>query len=218
MEILEIELLTNDIEGTFGFYAEMLGLQIISRNKDWVSFAAGATKLTFRYSKTEKPIYHFAFDIPNNQLLEAFAWVESRTEILEVIPNDKIADFRNWNAKSFYFYDNNGNILECIARFNLENKSEKPFDGASIVSISEIGFVAKDVSKLCDELVDKYGLPVFSMQPKLDKFIVLGTESGLFILAAEGKDWYPTKIKAKSFWSKVVFSINGKTQEIEVMA
>lgn len=73
MEILEIELLTNDIEGTLGFYAEILGLQIISRNKDWVSFAAGATKLTFRFSKTEKPIYHFAFDIPNNQLLEAFA-------------------------------------------------------------------------------------------------------------------------------------------------
>lgn len=144
--------------------------------------------------------------------------MESRTEILEVIPPDKIADFHNWNAKSFYFYDNNGNILECIARFNLENKSEKPFDGASIVSISEIGFVAKDVSKFCDELVSKYGLPVFSMQPKLDKFIVLGTETGLFILAAEGKDWYPTTTKAKPFWSKVVFLNNGKKQEIEFMA
>lgn len=218
MEILEIELLTNDIEGTLGFYAEILGLQIISRNKDWVSFAAGATKLTFRFSKTEKPIYYFAFDIPNNQLLEAFAWVESRTEILEVIPPDKIADFHNWNAKSFYFYDNNGNILECISRFNLENKSEKTFGGALIVSISEIGFVAKDVSKFCDELVSKCRLPVFSMQPKLDKFIVLGTETGLFILASEGKDWYPTKTKAKPFWSKVVFLNNGKKQEIEFMA
>lgn len=217
MEILEIELLTNDIEATIGFYTKILGLQIISRNKHWVSFAAGATKLTFRFLKKEKPVYHFAFDIPNNQLIDVFAWVESRTKILEVIPPDKIADFHNWNAKSFYFYDNNGNILECIARFNLENKSEKPFDSTSIVSISEIGFVAKNVSKFCDELVYKYGLPVFSLQPKLDKFIVLGTETGLFILAKEGKDWYPTKIKAKSFWSKVVFSINGKTQEIEVI-
>lgn len=218
MEILEIELLTNDIEATVRFYAEILGLEIISRNKDWVTFATGATKLTFRFSKTEKPVYHFAFDIPNNQLLEAFEWAESRTEILEVIPPNKIADFYNWNAKSFYFYDNNGNILECIARFNLENKSEEPFDGTSIVSISEIGFVAKNVSELCDELVGKYGLPVFSMQPKLDKFIVLGTETGLFILAAEGKYWYPTTIKAKSFWTKVVFSNNGKKQEIEVRA
>jgi catechol 2,3-dioxygenase-like lactoylglutathione lyase family enzyme len=217
MEILEIELLTNDIEETISFYTKILGLQIILQNKDSVSFAAGITKLTFRRSEKEKPVYHFAFDIPNNQLLEAFAWIERRTDILEVIAPDKIADFYNWNAKSFYFYDNNGNILECIARFNLENKSEKIFDGASIVSISEIGFVAKNVSKLCDELVDKYGLSVFSMQPKLDKFIVLGTETGLFILAEEGKDWYPTKRKAKSFWSKVVFANNGKMQEIEVL-
>jgi catechol 2,3-dioxygenase-like lactoylglutathione lyase family enzyme len=216
MKILEIELLTNDIQATISFYAKTLGLQIISANEDWVSFAAGSTKLTFKYSIIENPVYHFAFDIPNNQLLEAFAWVESRTDILEVIPANKIADFYNWNAKSFYFYDNNGNILECIARFNLDNKSEKPFDGSSLISISEIGFVSKHVSELCDELVDKYDLPVFSMQPKLDKFIVLGTETGLFILAGEGKDWYPTKTKAKSFWTKVVFATNGKMQEIEV--
>lgn len=216
MEILEIELLTNNIEATVIFYSEKLGLQIVFNSKEAVSFAAGSTKLTFRYSNIESPVYHFAFDIPSNQLLEAFAWIESLTDILEVIPPDKIADFYNWNAKSFYFYDNNGNILEFIARFNLENKSEKPFDGASLISISEIGFVAKDVSELCDELVDKYDLPVFSMQPKLDKFIVLGTERGLFILAGEGKDWYPTETKATSFWTRVVFANNGKTQEIEV--
>lgn len=215
MEIQETELLTNDIEATVIFYSKILGLKIIIENRESVSFAAGRTKLTFRYSEIESPVYHFAFDIPNNQLLEAFGWVESRIAILEVIPPEKIADFYNWKAKSFYFYDNNGNILECIARFNLDNKSEKPFDGSSIILISEIGFVAKNVSKLCDQLIDKYDLPVFSMQPKLDKFIVLGIETGLFVLAEEGKDWYPTKTKAKSFWTKVVFANNGKTQEIE---
>lgn len=217
MEILEIELSTNDIEATVGFYAKILGMEIILRQQESVSFAAGITKLTFRFSEEQKPVYHFAFDIPHNQLLEAFDWVQSRTDILEVIPPDKIADFYNWNAKSFYFYDNNGSILECIARFNLDNESEKPFDGTSIISVSEMGFVAKNVSQLCDELVNKYGLPVFSMQPKLDKFIVLGTETGLFILAEEGKLWYPSKIKAKPFWTRAVFSNDGRTQEIEVV-
>jgi catechol 2,3-dioxygenase-like lactoylglutathione lyase family enzyme len=217
MEILEIKLLTADIKATIGFYTKILGLQIVLRNEESVSFVEGVTRLTFRLSKKEKPIYHFAFDIPANQLMEAFSWVGSRTDILEVIPPDKIADFYNWNAKSFYFYDNNGNILEFIARFNLDNELERPFDGSSIVSISEMGFVAKNVSKLCDELVNKYRLPVFSMQPKLDKFIVLGTEMGLFILAEEGKDWYPTKTKAKSYWTKVIFFNNGKAQEIEVI-
>jgi catechol 2,3-dioxygenase-like lactoylglutathione lyase family enzyme len=217
MEILEIELLSNDIEGTYSFYTKILGLQVILRNDLSVSFAAGSTRLTFRFSKKQKPVYHFAFDIPKNQLLEAFAWIDNGTEILEVIPPDKIADFYNWNAKSFYFYDNNGNIVECIARFNLEIRAEKPFDGSSIISVSEIGLVAKNVSKFCDELVGRYHLPVFSMQPKLANFIVLGTETGLFILAEEGKDWYPTKIKARSFWTKLVFANNGKIQEIEVV-
>ena len=80
-----------------------------------------------------------------------------------------------------------------------------------------VGFVSKNVSQLSEELFDKYGLSVFSKQPKLDKFIVLGTDTGLFILVEEDRDWYPTHIKAKSFWTKVVFDTNGKKMEIEVL-
>nr|WP_315162053.1 glyoxalase [uncultured Flavobacterium sp.] len=216
MNILELELLTDSITETELFYTDVIGLKTISKTNSSVSFAAGSTKLTFRSSENLKPVYHFAFDIPNNKLLEAFAWIEKKTEIMEVVPPEKIADFYNWNAKSFYFYDNNGNILEFIARFSLDNASEKPFDGLSILSVSEIGFVTKNVSQLSDELFNKYGLSVFSKQPKLEKFIVLGTDTGLFILVEENRDWYPTHQKAKSFWTKVVFSNNGKTREIEI--
>jgi catechol-2,3-dioxygenase len=216
MNILELELLTDSITETELFYTDVIGLKTISKTNSSVSFAAGSTKLTFRSSENLKPVYHFAFDIPNNKLLEAFAWIEKKTEIMEVVPPEKIADFYNWNAKSFYFYDNNGNILEFIARFSLDNASEKPFDGLSILSVSEIGFVTKNVSQLSDELFNKYGLSVFSKQPKLEKFIVLGTDTGLFILVEENRDWYPTHQKAKSFWTKVVFDNNGKTREIEI--
>lgn len=216
MNILEIELLTDVLNETELFYKDVIGLKTISKNNSSISFAAGATKLTFRSSENLKPVYHFAFDIPNNKLLEAFAWIEKKTEILTVVPPEKIANFYNWNAKSFYFYDNNGNILEFIARFDLDNASEKPFDGSSIVSISEIGFVAKNVSELSDKICKKYDLSVFSKQPKLNKFIVLGTDTGLFIIVEENRDWYPTNKKAKSFWTKVVFDNNGKSREIEV--
>jgi catechol-2,3-dioxygenase len=216
MNILELELLTDSITETELFYADVIGLKTISKSNLSISFAAGSTKLTFRSSDHLKPVYHFAFDIPNNKLLEAFAWIGKKIEILEVVPPEKIADFYNWNAKSFYFYDNNGNILEFIARFSLDNASEKPFDGSSILSMSEIGLVTKNVSKLSDEIFNKYGLSVFSKQPKLDKFIVFGTDTGLFILVEENRDWYPTHQKAKSFWTKVLFDHNGKTMEIEV--
>jgi catechol 2,3-dioxygenase-like lactoylglutathione lyase family enzyme len=217
MNILEIELLTDALDQTELFYNNVIGLKTISKSNSSISFAAGSTQLTFRSSENLTPVYHFAFDIPNNKLTEAFAWIEKKTEILDVVPPQKIADFYNWNAKSFYFYDNNGNILEFIARFSLDNASEKPFDGTSIVSVSEIGFVAKNVSQLSDEICKKYALSVFSKQPKLNKFIVLGTDIGLFILVEENRDWYPTHKKAKSFWTKVVFDNNGKTREIEVL-
>ncbi|MFV8375382.1 VOC family protein [Flavobacterium sp. LB1P71] len=216
MNILELELLTANINETELFYNEVIGFKTVSKNNSSISFRAGSTKLTFWSSENLKPVYHFAFDIPNNKLLEAFALIEKKTEILEVIPPDKIADFYNWNAKSFYFYDNNGNILEFIARFSLDNASEKPFDGSSILSVSEIGFVSKNVSQLSDEMSNKYGLSVFPKQPKLNKFIVLGTDMGLFILVEENRDWYPTHKKAKPFWTKVVFDNNGKMSEIEV--
>ncbi|TDE41686.1 glyoxalase [Flavobacterium rhamnosiphilum] len=217
MKILELELLTDSITETETFYNDVIGLQTISKDNSSISFVAGATKLTFRSSENLKPVYHFAFDVPNNKLLEAFAWIEKKTEILEVIPPEKIADFYNWNAKSFYFYDNNGNILEFIARFNLDNASEKPFDGSSILSVSEIGFVTKNVSQLSDEMFNKYGLSVFPKQPKLNKFIVLGTDTGLFILVEENRDWYPTHKKSKSFYTKVVFDSDGETRKIEIL-
>lgn len=216
MKILELELLSDDILKTEVFYNEVLGLKTISKEDSSISFNAGSTKLTFRPSINVKPVYHFAFDVPNNKLLEAFDWIEKKTEIMYVIPPEKIADFYNWNAKSFYFYDNNGNILEFIARNDLDNATQKAFDGASILSVSEIGLVSKNVVVQCDELFDKYGLTAYSKQPKLNKFIVLGTVTGLFILVEENRDWYPTDKKSKSFWTKIVFSNNGETQILEV--
>lgn len=217
MKIIELELLTADIEETAAFYSKKMGLSFLSANKSSVSFAAGSTKLTFKYSKNTQAVYHFAFDIPHNKLFEAFDWMEKEVEILDIIPPEKIADFYNWDAKSFYFYDNNGNIVEFIARYCLDNASYKVFDGSSIVSVSEIGFVAKDVSAFSEELFEKYNVLVFSKQPKLDKFIVLGTDTGLFILSAENRNWFPTDTKCQSFRTKVVFEHNGIINEMEVI-
>jgi catechol 2,3-dioxygenase-like lactoylglutathione lyase family enzyme len=217
MKILELELLSDDILKTEVFYNEVLGLETLYKDSSSISFNVGSTKLTFRSSMNVKPVYHFAFDVPNNKLLEAFDWIEKKTEIMYVIPPNKIADFYNWNAKSFYFYDNNGNILEFIARNDLDNASQEPFDGSSILSVSEIGLVSKNVIIQCDELFDKYGLTAYSKQPKLNKFIVLGTVTGLFILVEENRDWYPTDKKSKSFWTKIVFSNNGETREMEIL-
>ena len=40
---------------------------------------------------------------------------------------DDIANFVNWHAKSVYFFDPAGNIVELIARFDLDNKTSETF-------------------------------------------------------------------------------------------
>lgn len=218
MKILELELLSDNIPETEAFYNQVLGLETLYRDKSSVSFQAGNTKLIFHSSQNVKPVYHFAFDVPSNKLLEAFSQIEKQTEIMYVITPDKIADFYNWNAKSFYFFDNNGNILEFIARNDLDNATQIPFDGKSILSVSEIGLVSENVNEQCDDLFNKYGLTPYSKQPKLPKFIVLGTVIGLFILVEENRNWYPTTDKkSKSFWTKVVFNHEGENRILEVL-
>src|SRR4029078_13375740 len=127
MKILELELLSDDIIKTEHFYNEVLGLPTISKSEFSISFQTVSTKLTFKASENQHPVYHVAVDIPNNRLMQAFTKIDRKTKIMEVIPPDRIADFFGWNAKSFYFFDNNGNIVELIARFDLDNASWEPF-------------------------------------------------------------------------------------------
>ena len=210
MDILRLEILTNDLDGTEKFYTEILGLTMVNKGKNELAFCAGATTLVFNYTGNLNPVYHFAFNIPNNKLNEAFDWTKARVEIMDVTPGHKIADFVNWNAKSFYFYDNNGNILEFIARYELDNQNEASFDGSSILNISEIGVATEDVTATCDELMAKYDLPVFPKQPRLQNFTALGDHNGLLILSIENRHWYPTEKLAQKHPTKIEIENEGQ--------
>src|SRR5687768_41663 len=138
MNLLEIQLLTANIPQTKKFYHEILGMGILHADDSSIKFSAGLSTLIFKKTTTKNPFYHFAFTIPANKFEEAYAWASKRVQLLPVTPDSAIADFKNWNAKAFYFYDNQQNIVEFIARFDINNNSDKPFEGSSIFSISEI--------------------------------------------------------------------------------
>ena len=203
MKILSLEILSNNLTKTEQFYRDVLGLKATEKGNDYISFAAGLTTLTFKFTAHSNPIYHFAFNIPNNQLQEAFKWVENRIEIMDVTPGNKIADFVNWNAKSIYFYDSNGNILEFIARFDLDNKSDAPFSSDSVLCISEIGVATDGVATATDDLINNYNLPVFPRQPRLENFAALGNHDGLLILSSANRHWYPTHKTAQKLHTKL---------------
>ena len=214
MRISEIQLLSDDLTSTLRYYADVLGLRLIYQDNQKVSFTTGVSILTFIKSENVSPIYHFAFNIPPQLLMEAYHWTKQRTAILPISEGEEIADFVNWNAKAFYFKDNNGNILEFIARYNLDVKTEKAFDGSSIISISEIGIVSDDVAITASHISENYNVPLFSQQPLLANFGALGDDDGLFILSKTGRHWHPNEVEAKPYWSRTCFESGGVSHEI----
>jgi len=214
MNIIEIELLTDNLDKTESFYADLLGLQRTKKDENSISFKAGQSTLTFIKSTALKPSYHFAFNIPHNQLDEAIIWASAKLDLIKNTETGIIANFQSWNAKAIYFFDNNGNILEFIARFDLNNHSDKPFGSSSIHSISEIGIVADTPLKLADNFIEAYQLSYFERDSKSKNFVALGNDNGLLIIVAASRNWYPTEQAAEKYYTRIKISVDGIIREI----
>jgi len=199
MQIQELILKTASISRTRLFYNKTLELSIIKEAADTISFKVGKTILTFEKAENEKPYYHIAFNIINNRFSDSFEWIEQKLDILPFENNIPIAVYPDWNAESFYFYDNNGSILEFIVRFDLPYHSTEPFSIKDLVEVSEIGVVVDDVKKTAEELTEKYKIPYFKKGPMLHDFIAMGDDEGLILLSQHTRPWVPTNKLAQYF-------------------
>ena len=213
MHIKELILETNSLHKTKLFYHKTLELEIQDETDEVISFKAGKTKLSFKETKSEKPFYHFAFNITNNKFSDAFEWMNNKLDILPVNDEMLIAGYDNWNAQSFYFLDNNGSILEFIVRFDLPYHSNEPFSSGCIEEISEIGLVVDNVNEYAERLRAEYNIPYFKKGPRLHDFIAMGDEYGLLLVCQNKRGWVPTHRPAKQF---PVVVINDKGNIIRV--
>jgi|SRR5215204_4658894 len=216
MLITKLHLLSDNLESTEEFYHQILGLNILQKSNDLLVLEVGQTVLSVHQSDLQKPQYHFAFNIPCNKIEEALAWIKGKATVLDVAPNEPIADFKNWNARAVYFLDNNENILELIARNDLRNERDDPFGPDLLLSVCEIGIVCDNVGQQSQFLIDRYQLDYFSKQPPLPTFSALGDDSGLFIIVPHSREWYPTNIRSTKNWLKVHININGREEELEL--
>lgn len=214
MKLLEIELLSDDLAATESFYRNVLGLEPVARGSGILRYFIGYTRLIFRRSENLKPVYHFAMDLPNNRFFDAYNTIRKKVELLKVEGDDDIANFTNWDAKSFYFKDNNSNILEGITRYPNRAFDDNPFSSRSFISISEIGLVTNNVPELADTLIKEYGLAVFKRQPRGDKFTVLGDDEGLFVIGEKGRNWYPTALPSRPFRTRILYMHDNNFEQI----
>ncbi|MDQ3020212.1 MAG: ring-cleaving dioxygenase [Bacteroidota bacterium] len=212
MKIKEIILCTNFLDKLKNFYNEILGLEVITNKENFITVKTQFTNIVFRYDpEIKNPFYHFAFNIPENQFKAAKEWGLQRVDLIKEKSKDEF-DFTSWNAHSIYFYDPAGNIIELIARHNLNNSSKKEFCGKSLLNVSEIGLPVFNVKKFYDSLNKNFNIPNFSGDMKT--FTAAGDDDGLFIIVPEGRKWFPDCPEAKIF-PTIIKIISYEESEIE---
>jgi len=203
VKITELRLQANIDDALRVFYAGTLGLPIMEQpdNDDGLAVQCGRTKLVFEQGNANR--YHFALNIPHNQYAEAKAWVSARADLVVFNDSDEVP-FPAWEARSFYFYDPAGNILECITRYRLDNVTDEPFNRDSLLSISEIGMASTDVQATAQQICAAFGYTIFDGEGN-DVFGVVGDDEGLFIIVKQGRIWFPeTGIPAELYPVTVV--------------
>lgn len=215
--IESIRLLTSvPLVEMIAFYNQKLGLPILEEYENEVSFIVGKSTLTFLYIPPEEgsPWYHFAFNIPENKLLKARAWQLQRTALIPtpkhlrdpLFPPD-VRHFKNWNAHSVFFWDPAGNLLEYIARHELENGTEGAFTVKDLLNISEIGFVVDDQEDLAKSLNKQLELEVYPQNANY--WWAMGDANGL-LLAIPKRLWGENTDNPKRFGvHKTVATIRG---------
>jgi catechol 2,3-dioxygenase-like lactoylglutathione lyase family enzyme len=189
MKILELQLLTSDLELLHRFYVDLLGLNLLEFRQDFLMVQVGSSRLQFKQQTGFSGHYHFAFDVPENQLEDAKTWLETRTELIADTDGTIVFDSQNWNAHQIYFRDPHGNILELIARHELSNASQIEFSSNSFLNISEIGLACDSVPNLVQWLEQYLKLGVYKSSS--DTFAPVGDANGLLILVQNAREWFP---------------------------
>lgn len=223
MFIHTVHLLATDLQTLSDFYSDVLGLPVQKDNRSDNSLIVTVGRSTLIFHGTiqgipaaNRPIYHFAFNVPENRIQEACDWLQERTPLLRA--NDEAIFYNpNWNTYAVYFNDPAGNIVEFITRHDLQtelydlssnsapNSDNHAFDTSMLLNVSEIGIMADDVSALATRLAQDFNLPYYGQSS--DQFTPMGDENGLLIVVKTGRTWFPTiDLAANASPESVVFS------------
>jgi catechol-2,3-dioxygenase len=195
--LLSLELQTDaPLSVMKAFYGKTLDLAIPEEKADRFTVEAGETRITF-VNGSERvdgrpPFYHFAFNIPENKILKALEWQQKRTPMLAIPERNRAAgfppdvvDYSHWNAHSIFFLDPAGNVVEYIARHDLENGDTAPFSWADILYASEIGLVVDDVAGAAGKVKDVAAVTQY--KGGSDQFVAMGDEYGLVLIMKRGR-------------------------------
>jgi hypothetical protein len=190
MNIQRLELLSVDLLGQRDFYTNILELPT-ELGSSGLLVQAGRSEFLFKQAPPDfEGAYHFAFNIPENQFQAAKKWITNRIPLLHDKSGKDDFESRTWNSDSIYFLDATGNVLEFIARHNLQNGENEDFHSRQILNVSEIGLPSENVIGFANEICATLGLSVYKQEPN-ENFTPVGDENGLLILPIRDRIWMP---------------------------
>ncbi|MBC5992647.1 VOC family protein [Pontibacter cellulosilyticus] len=195
MRITKIELQTRQPEKLKAFYTNTLGFALAVEEENTFTIKAGNSLLCVNLnSERADEIYHFAFRVPYHQFESISNWLQQRVDVLPDPTSGKpVVVHEEWEAKAVYFLDPDGNIVEFIAHQSIQEEEQSSQENG-VVSICEIGLAVPHVPAFAAELKQKFGIECWKTAN--DKFEAVGDAQGLFILAAENRNWFPTDLPA----------------------
>jgi len=202
------------------FYKNIIELPVIDTGPD-IIIQAGASRLLFSSSGNDQhPFYHFAFNIPFNKVEEARKWLKQKVQLLWLQDYDsEIAEFVNWQARSVYFIDPDGNIVELIGRKEPQDETKLPFSSGQIRCISEIGVVFPEdqFDPRVKMMMTDHRLSYFEKQKPMEYFRAIGDDYGLLICVPEGRSWYPCHNKSAGLFPiKILAETKGRHIGIDI--
>jgi catechol 2,3-dioxygenase-like lactoylglutathione lyase family enzyme len=197
-----VQLLTSDLTKQLEFYQDVLDLPVLEKSTNAITLQIGASRLEF-VRDARDVFYHFAFNIPSRQFVEAKTWLSERVALIKDSSGNDEFHSQNWNADMFYFDDASGNVVEFIARHDLPSKVVRPFSATSLECVSELGVVTDNVPRTVKQLQALTGASLYCAVMD-EMFVPVGDEKGLFIVVKKERVWFPETKAAKAAPFKVV--------------
>lgn len=140
------------LETTRKFYRDTLDFPIVEESDEFFTLEIGSTLFSIRQAPLgETPFYHFAFDVPSNQFEEAKNWIKERVSLTKNEGLDEVY-FQTIDAKSIYFEDPSGNIVEWICRLSDSPSSSVSFHPSLLQKVSEMSLVVHDKLAAAEQL------------------------------------------------------------------
>lgn len=136
---------------------------------------------------------HLAFNVPYNRFDAAIKWLKERTPLQREPDSGECFVLEgHWQSISIYFDGPDSSVLELIGRRRLIGPAGKrPFSGADLSCLSEIGLPTEDVGSVIAEAARTFG--VATLGPASPGFAAIGSDEGLLIAVAPSRPWFPEK-------------------------